>query len=85
MYKNLMGYAVAAALTTVPVMASAAPVANPAASLSVAKSVRTGTPTAGKNKLSGGGAILAALIGAGVIAIVAVAAVKGEDDDSDSN
>ncbi len=83
MFKHFMGYAVAAALTTVPVVASAAPAANPAASLSVAKSVRTGTPTAGKNKLSGGGAILAALIGAGVIAIVAVAAVK--DDDSDSN
>jgi hypothetical protein len=37
MFKNLLGYAAAAALTTVPVVASAAPVANPAASLSVAK------------------------------------------------
>jgi hypothetical protein len=82
MYKKLIGIVSAMALSTIPVMASAAPVANPASSLSVAKA-RAGTPTTGKNKLGGGGAVLAALIAAGVVAIVAIAATK--DDNSDSN
>jgi len=84
MSKTFAGSLAALALTAAPIAATpafAAP-ANPAASLSVAKSVRASTPTSKKNDLAGGG-ILAALIGAGVIAIVVVAAVR--DDNADSN
>lgn len=69
----------ATALVAAPV--AAAPV-NPAASLSVSKSVRASAPTVKSNKLAGGG-ILAAIIAAGVVAIGVVAIVK--DDDADSN
>jgi hypothetical protein len=69
----------ATALVAAPV--AAAPT-NPAASLSVSKSVRASAPTAKGNKLAGGG-ILAALIAAGVVAIGVVAIVK--DDNADSN
>lgn len=69
--------AAAVSMTVAPAMA-----ANPAASLSVSKSVRASAPTAKGNKLAGGG-ILAALIAAGVVAIGVVAIVK--DDSADSN
>ncbi|MDQ1229877.1 MULTISPECIES: hypothetical protein [unclassified Sphingomonas] len=69
----------ATALVAAPV--AAAPT-NPAASLSVSKSVRASAPTAKNNKLAGAG-ILAAIIAAGVVAIGVVAIVK--DDDADSN
>ncbi|NIJ28250.1 hypothetical protein FHT00_000178 [Sphingomonas insulae] len=74
----------ALAMTVAPIAATpafAAPV-NPAASLSVAKSVRASTPSAKKNNLAGGG-LLAALIVAGVVAVGVVAIVQ--DDDADSN
>jgi hypothetical protein len=74
MFKSMIGAMAAVAIAAMPVAASAAP-ANPAASLSVAKSVRASTPTA-KNSKFGGGAILAALIVVGVIAIVAIGASK---------
>lgn len=82
MLKKVIGIVSAMALGFLPVAASAA-TANPASALSVSKSVRSGTATTGKNKAAGGGVILGALIAAGVIAIVAVAATK--DDNSDSN
>ncbi|BCA63831.1 hypothetical protein HMP09_3065 [Sphingomonas sp. HMP9] len=75
--KALTGGALAVAMMTTSVAASAAP-----ASLSVANA-RTGSTTADKSKLAGGGGIFAILIAAGVAAIGIVAIVK--DDNSDSN
>ena len=62
--KALMAVAVAA-LAVAP--AAAAP-ANPAASLSVAKSVRAGSASAKKNDLAGGGVIVAVIAAAAVVA-----------------
>jgi len=78
--KNLAGSAIAVAMMSTSVAAVAAP-ANPAASLSISKA-RVGTATSGKNKAAGGG-LIAALIGAGVVAIGVVAIVK--EDNSDRN
>ncbi len=75
--KALIGGALAAAMMTTSVAASAAP-----ASLSVANA-RVGSASADKSKLAGGGGIFALLIVAGVAAIGVIAIVK--DDDSDSN
>jgi hypothetical protein len=74
MFKSMIGAMAAVAIAAMPVTASAAP-ANPAASLSVAKSVRASTPTA-KNSKFAGGAIFAVLILAGVVAIVAIGSSK---------
>ena len=73
----------ATALVAAPVAASAAQsTANPAASLSIAKSVRASAPAGKKSALLGGGVfglvILAGIVAIGVIAIV-------NDSDSDSN
>ena len=81
MSKSFAGSLAALAMIAAPVAASAAPV-NPAASLSVAKSVRASAPSSKKSELAGGG-LLAALIVAGVVAIGVVAVVQ--DGDSDSN
>ncbi|MGP7796480.1 hypothetical protein [Sphingomonas sp. CLY1604] len=84
MPKTFAGSLAAMAMIAAPIAATpafAAPT-NPAASLSVAKSVRASAPTDGKSKLAGGG-LLAALIAAGVVAIGVVAIVN--DGDSDSN
>ncbi len=70
--------AAAAALAVAP--AAAAP-ANPAASLSVAKSVRTGSASAKKNELAGGGLIIALVAAAAVVAGIVIVA----DDNGDSN
>lgn len=75
--KALTGGALAVAMMTTSVAASAAP-----ASLSVANA-RVGSATSGKNELAGGGGIFALLIVAGVAAIGVIAIVK--DDNSDSN
>ena len=77
MIKSMIRVITAVAIAAAPVAASAAP-ANPAASLSVAKSVRASTPTTKNSKFSGG-AIFAALIVAGVIAIVAIGTSKDND------
>ncbi|WP_447407077.1 hypothetical protein, partial [Clostridium perfringens] len=66
-----------ATLTVAP--AAAAP-ANPAASLSVAKSVRTGSVSGKKNELAGGGIIVAVIAAAAVVAGIIIVA-----DSSDSN
>jgi len=84
MLKSISAALAGAALIAAPTMAAAAP-ANPAASLSVAKSVRASAPV-GKDKLAGGaGGIFAVLIGAGIAAIGVIAIVNASDDDSDSN
>ncbi|RDE04945.1 hypothetical protein [Sphingomonas aracearum] len=72
-----------AAVLAAPTMAEAA--TNPAASLSVASSVRASTPAGKKNNVLGGAGIFALIIAAGVIAIPVVAVVSDDDDDSDSN
>ncbi|MEH3158461.1 MAG: hypothetical protein PGN08_05705 [Sphingomonas taxi] len=84
MTKTFAGSLAALALTAAPIAATPAfaAQANPAASLSVAKSVRASAPTGKKSNLAGGG-LLAALIAAGVVAIGVVAVVN--DDNSDSN
>ncbi len=77
------GSLAALALTTASIATPAlAETTNPAASLSVAKSVRASAPSTQKSKLAGGG-LLAALIAAGVVAIGVVAIV--DDGNSDSN
>jgi hypothetical protein len=81
--KAFTGGALALAMLSTSVAASAAPVANPASSLSVSNA-RVGSATSGKSKAAGGG-VIAALILAGVAAIGVVAIVKDSDDDSDSN
>ncbi len=69
----------ATALVAAPV--AAAPY-NPAASLSVAKSVRTATKSTKKNELAGGGLIIALLAG---VAVVAGVVIIADNNDSDSN
>ena len=77
--RSILAGAAALSLMATPSLAAT----NPAASLSVAKAARAGTPTAKKNELFGGG-ILAAVIAAGIVAIGVVAIVNDEDN-SDSN
>lgn len=80
---NLVAHALAAtALVAAPVAASAQAPVNPAASLSIAKSVRASAPAQKKSALAGGG-LLAAVILAGVVAIGVIAIVN--DSNSDSN
>ncbi|WP_443024411.1 hypothetical protein [Sphingomonas sp. Leaf34] len=70
--------AAAATMAVAPAMA-----ANPAANLSVSKSVRTGSVSAKKNELAGGGIIVAILAAAAVVAGIVI--VADNDDNSDSN
>lgn len=79
--RSILAAAAALGLLATPTLAAAAPTANPAASLSIAKA-RAGTPTTKKNGLAGAG-LLGAVILAGVAAIGVVAIVN--EDDSDSN
>ena len=74
-------------MTALPVAANAAPVANPAQSLSVTSSVRTGTATSKSSKLAGlqESSIVPIVIGAGILAGVAYLIIDHEDDNSDSN
>ncbi len=84
MVPKLLSGLAASALVLAPVAASAAPAGSPASKLSVAKSVRAGTPTNKTDRLAGGGvlpAVLAAAIVAGGIYLV----VDDNDDNSDSN
>lgn len=76
--KHIMAVA-AATMAVAPVMAAPA---NPASSLSVAKSVRAGTATAKDSDLAGGG-IFVALIAAAAV-IVGIIVVAKEDDSPDS-
>ena len=73
--KALTGSALAVAMMTTSVAASAAP----------ASTVRAGSVSADKSDLAGGGGIFAILIAAGVAAIGVIAIVNDNNDDSDSN
>lgn len=80
MISKYLAAVAATALVAAPV--AAAP-SNPAASLSVAKSVRAGSATTKKSELAGGGIIIALLA---VVAVGAgVWAVADSDEDPDSN
>lgn len=79
--KSLAMASAGLALVAAPVAASAAPT-NPATSLSVAKSVRTATPTANKSKLAGGGFIIVALAAVAVAGGLYLAIDDGDDSDS---
>jgi len=79
MISKYLAAVAATALVAAPV--AAAP-ANPAASLSVAKSVRTGSASAKKNELAGGGVIIALVAAAAVVAGIVIVA---DDNNSDSN
>lgn len=76
-------YLAAVAAVTMTVAPAVAAPANPAASLSVSKSVRTGSASAKKNELAGGGIIIALVAAAAVIAGIVV--VADSDDNADSN
>jgi hypothetical protein len=76
-------YLMAAAVATMAVAPAVAAPANPAASLSVAKSARAGSASAKKNELAGGGLIVALIAAAAVVAGVVI--VADSDDDADSN
>lgn len=80
MIRKYLAAVAATALVAAPV--AAAP-ANSAASLSVAKSVRTGSASANKNELAGGGVIIALFA---VIAVgLGIYVVADSDDEADSN
>lgn len=80
-FGKMIGSAVALAVATTPVVASAA---NPAAKLSVAGAQRTGASVDGEKAL-GGGIIVAVLAAAAVIAGIIIVADDDDDGDSDSN
>lgn len=84
--RTLAMASVSLAMIAAPVAASAAPT-NAASSLSLSKSVRTGTASKGKGKLTEGASIVPYIIGAGIIAGVAYLVIDHEDkdDNSDSN
>jgi hypothetical protein len=75
-------YLMAAAAATMAVAPAMAAPANPAASLSVAKSARAGSPTAKNSDLAGGGVIVAIIAAALVIAGIII--VANEDDSPNS-
>ena len=79
-FGKMIASAVALAVATTPVVASAA---NPAAKVSVASAQRVGAPVKGEKAL-GGGIIVAVLAAAAVIAGIIIVA-DDDDDDSDSN
>ncbi len=78
-------FAAAAAMTLAAAPAMAAPVANPASSLSVAKWARAGTAAKGKSELAAPGAIIGLVLAAAVVAAGVIIVVDDNDDDSDSN
>jgi hypothetical protein len=80
MFTKYFAALAATALVAAPV--AAAPI-NPATTLSVAKSVRTGSASANKNELAGGGVIIALFA---VIAVgLGIYVVADSDDKADSN
>ena len=84
-FKSVAAAVAGMAMMTAPTIASAA---NPAASLSVAKSatVRAGTPSSGKSALAEGPT--ATYVSIGILAALVVGvllATSGGDDNSDSN
>ena len=82
-FKGALTAIAATTMLAAPVMASAAPAANPAAKLSV---TRAAAPTKGSSKL-GAAVPGTTLISIGVLAalVVGVLVATGGDNDSDSN
>ncbi len=80
---RLGNYIMAAAAATMAVAPAMAAPVNPAASLSVSKSVRAGSTSAKKNELAGGGIIIALIAAAAVVAGIVV--VASNDSNADSN
>jgi hypothetical protein len=80
MLKKFLAAAAVASLSVSPALAATA---NPAASLSVAKSVRASTPSAKQSELGGGFGFVGLAILAGIVAIGVIAIVN--NDNSDSN
>ena len=74
-------YLMAAAVATMSVAPVAA--ANPAASLSISKSVRTGSVSGKKSDLGGGGGFFVAIIAVGAV-IAGIVIVASNDDKPDS-
>lgn len=72
----------AAAVATMAAAPAVAAPTNPAAGLSITKSVRAGSATAKTNELAGGGVLVAVLAAAAVIAGIII--VANEDDTPDS-
>ncbi len=68
--------AIVLGVTSIASSAYAAPVANPAASLSIGSTARVGTVSGHKSKIAGIGPVYALLIVAGVVAIGVVAATR---------
>lgn len=85
--KKVIGSMAAMALgvTSIASSAYAAPVANPAASLSIGSDARVGTVSGHKSKIAGIGPVYALLIVAGVVAIGVVAATRTNINKSASN
>lgn len=75
-------YLMAAAAATMAVAPALAAPVNPATSLSVSKSVRTGSVSAKKNQLRGGGVFVAVI--AVIIVIAGIIIVAKEDGSPDS-
>ena len=80
---RLAKYLMTAAVATFAAAPVLAAPANPAARLSVAKSVRASAPVTAKNDAMGGGIVVAVLAAAAVIAGIVI--IADEDDDADSN
>ncbi len=69
-------YFMAAAVATMAVAPAMAAPANPAASLSISSPARAGTSASHKDKLAGGGFIIALIAAAAVIAGIVVVATN---------
>ncbi|MBW6532026.1 hypothetical protein ACYZX9_04435 [Sphingomonas citri] len=80
MLKSIIAAGSALALTATPALAAA----NPAASLSVAKSARASAVGKGKSELAAPGAIVGLVLAAAVVVAGVIIAVD-DGDDSDSN
>ena len=77
-FAKYLGAVAALSMATAPAMAAPA---NPAASLSVAKSVRASSPTKNANQLHGAGIFLAA---AAVVGVVVAIVLIADDNKSKS-
>ena len=77
MIKKYLAALAATALTAAPVVAAPA---NPAASLSLSKSVRTGATAHKKSDLAGGGLLIAILASVAVVVGIVVVADGGNSD-----
>ncbi|QDZ06318.1 hypothetical protein FPZ24_01565 [Sphingomonas panacisoli] len=77
-FAKYLGAIAALSMATAPALAAPA---NPAASLSVAKSVRASSPTANANQLHGAGVFLAA---AAVVGIIVAVVLIADDNKSKS-